>query len=225
MGQHVMIVGATGMVGGHALEMCLQSPDVDKVTVLSRRATGAAGDKLHEVLHTDFLDYAAVREHFAGVDAAIFCIGVYTGTMPDDAFRSITVDVPDAFFKELHRQSPGAVVSFLSGQGADTKESARMAFARYKGMAENALLQHGFARVHIFRPGYIYPVQPRKEPNLSYRIIRSLYPVVRCIYPNVGLPSTDLAAAMVHAALHETPGYDAPVLENRDIRKLVASLA
>jgi hypothetical protein len=26
----------------------------------------------------------------------------------------------------------------------------------------------GFPCVYIFRPAYIYPVEPRKEPNLSY---------------------------------------------------------
>ena len=41
----------------------------------------------------------------------------------------------------------------------------RIAFARYKGEAENALLAAGFHAVYIFRPAYIYPVKPRKEPN------------------------------------------------------------
>ena len=42
-----------------------------------------------------------------------------------------------------------------------------MAFARYKGEAEKALLAAGFSSAYIFRPAYIYPVEPRKEPNFS----------------------------------------------------------
>jgi len=42
-----------------------------------------------------------------------------------------------------------------------------MAFARYKGEAEKALLAEGFSSAYIFRPAYIYPVEPRKEPNFS----------------------------------------------------------
>jgi hypothetical protein len=39
----------------------------------------------------------------------------------------------------------------------------------------NALvLALGFPRTHLFRPGYIYPVTPRTEPNLSYRAFRAL---------------------------------------------------
>jgi uncharacterized protein YbjT (DUF2867 family) len=95
-----------------------------------------------------------------------------------------------------------------------------MAFARYKGAAEKGLLRVGFSRVHIFRPGYIYPVTPRSEPNLGYRIMRALYPMIRHISPNIGIASDDLARAMVHAGLNGTAEHEDPVLENRDIRAL-----
>jgi hypothetical protein len=72
--------------------------------------------------------------------------------------------------------------------------------------------------VHIFRPGYIYPVTPRKEPNLSYRIFHSPYPLLRWTYPNIGISSDDLAGAMAYAGLHGNGKHDDPVLENRDIR-------
>lgn len=111
-----------------------------------------------------------------------------------------------------------ATFCFLSGQGADQTEKSRMAFARYKGAAETALLDIGFPRVHIFRPGYIYPVTPRKEPNLVYTISRFLYPLLRRLYPNIGIPSEDLARAMVHAGIYGTGGIENPILENKDIR-------
>ena len=88
----------------------------------------------------------------------------------------------------------------------DVSLKSRMAFARYKGAAEKVLLKIGFPRVHIFRPGYIYPVTPRKEPNFSYRISRFLYPVLRRVYPNIGIPSENLARAMVHTGLYGVCG-------------------
>ena len=127
-----------------------------------------------------------------------------------------------AFADALHQASPDCTFCFLSGQGADQTEKSRVAFARYKGIAENGLLAIGFPRVHIFRPGYIYPVTPRKEPNLLYSISRFIYPLLRRIYPNVGIASEDLAAAMVHAGLYGTGEYQNPVLENRDIRSLAS---
>jgi uncharacterized protein YbjT (DUF2867 family) len=94
-------------------------------------------------------------------------------------------------------------------------------FARYKGEAENALLAAGFPRIFIFRPAYIYPVEPRREPNLSYRILRAIYPAFRVLFLNQVIRADDLARAMVDIALRETGERESLVLENRDIRAVV----
>lgn len=223
-GQRVLVTGATGMVGGHALRLCLESAEVATVTTLGRRATGLEHPGLREVVHHDLGRIAPVEEVFAGCDLALYCLGAYTGAVSDDVFRTITVDYTVAFADALHRLSPQAVLCFLSGQGADPTGTSRMAFARYKGAAENHLRAVGFPRLHIFRPGYIYPVTPRSEPNWFYRVSRTLYPVVSKLYPDIGLRSDDLARAMVHAGLHGTPDHPDPVLENRDIRAFATTL-
>jgi len=217
----VIITGATGMVGGCALRICLENPDVSQVTVIGRSRTGISDARLREVDVSDFTDYSAVADALKNQDTALYCLGAYTGAVPDDLFRQITVDYTLAFAGALHRASPQAAFCFLSGQGADQTEKSRMAFARYKGAAETALLNMGFSRVHIFRPGYIYPVTPRKEPNLMYTITRFFYPLLRRLYPNIGISSEDLAAAMVQAGLYGTGEYQNPILENKDIRSLV----
>jgi len=208
------------MVGGLALRDSLRRPEVTEVTSIGRRPTGVADPKLSEVLHEDFTDFGPAIDRFEHCDLALFCLGAYTGAVPDRELREITVDYTLAFADALSAASPEAAVCFLSGQGADPTGRSRIAFARYKGEAENALLRRGFPRVHIFRPGYIYPVAPRREPNFGYRLFRWLYPVLRHLYPNVGLASDALARAMVDAGLHGTPGHSSPILENRDIRAL-----
>jgi uncharacterized protein YbjT (DUF2867 family) len=218
--KNVIITGATGMVGGCALRICLENPDASLVTVIGRSRTGINHTKLREVVVEDFTDYSASADTLENQDVALFCLGAYTGAVPDDLFREITVDYTIAFAKALHKVSPQATFCFLSGQGADQTEKSRMSFARYKGAAEKALLDIGFSSVHIFRPGYIYPVTPRKEPNLMYTISRFLYPVLRRVYPNVGIASENLAAAMVRAGLYGTGENQNPVLENKDIRYL-----
>jgi uncharacterized protein YbjT (DUF2867 family) len=100
-----------------------------------------------------------------------------------------------------------------------------MAFARYKGEAENALLAAAFPHVYIFRPAYIHPVEPRKEPNFSYRFMRMIYPVFRTLLPNQVIRADDLARAMVDVVVSETENAPSWILENRDIRALVQSLA
>jgi len=221
--KRLVIVGATGMVGGYALRYALDHPAVGRVTAIGRRKLGISHPKLDEVLHRDFADCSALVETLSGQHAVIFCLGAYTGSVPDAELRTITVDYTIEFARVLRGSSPDAGFSFLSGNGADPTGRSRMAFARYKGEAEKALLAAGFPRVYIFRPAYIYPVQPRKEPNVSYRLLRAIYPVFRQLFPNQVIPADDLACAMVDVAVRETRETGGLIFENRDIRALVKS--
>jgi len=218
----LVIVGATGMVGGYALRYALEHPAIGSVTAIVRRSLGISHPKLKEVLHRDFADCSALAEVLSGQDAAIFCLGAYTGAVSDAELRAVTVDYTVEFARVLRSSSPDAAFSLLSGSGADQTGQSRMAFARYKGEAENALLASGFPHVYIFRPAYIYPVEPRKEPNFSYRLLRRIYPVFRTLFPNQVIRADDLARAMVEVAVLESA--EGPIFENRDIRAMVQSL-
>jgi uncharacterized protein YbjT (DUF2867 family) len=220
----LVIVGATGMVGKYALRYALENPAVGSVTSIGRSKVGISHPKLTEVLHQDFADCSPLAETLLGQDAAAFCLGTYTGSVSDADFRRITVDYTIEFARVLHGSSPGAAFSFLSGSGADPTGRSRMPFARYKGEAENALLAAGFTHVYLFRPAYIYPVEPRKEPNFSYRLLRTIYPAFRALFPNQVIRADDLARAMVDVVASETGERGGSVFENRDIRDIVESL-
>jgi len=220
----LVIVGATGMLGGYALRYALENPAVASVTSIGRRKLGISHPKLKEVPHQDFAECSALAETLSGQDAAIFCLGTYTGSVPDAELRTITVDYTVEFSRVFRLSSPDAAFSFLSGSGADPTGRSRLAFARYKGAAEKALLAAGFPRVYIFRPAYIYPVEPRKEPNFSYRLMRAIYPAFRVLFPNQMIRADDLAGAMVDVAVRGTGERRRLVLENRDIRAMVESL-
>jgi uncharacterized protein YbjT (DUF2867 family) len=220
--KRLVIVGATGMVGGYALRFALEDSAVISVMAIGRRPLGISHSKLDEVIHRDFSDCSGLAEPLSGQDAAIFCLGVYTGAVSDTQLREVTVVYPIEFARVLHLSSPDSAFSFLSGSGADQSGRSRMAFARYKGEAETALLRTGFSHVYIFRPAYIYPVEPRKEPNLGYRVLRTVYPVFRTLFPNQVIPADDLARAMVEVVLSQNE--QGPVFENSQIRTMVGSI-
>jgi uncharacterized protein YbjT (DUF2867 family) len=217
----IAIVGATGMVGGYALRYALEHHAVLHVTAIGRRKLGISHPKLNEILHSDFADCSALTAPLSAQDAAIYCIGAYTGAVPDAVLRKITVDYTIEFARVFRGSSPDAVFSFLSGSGADPSGRSRIAYARYKGEAENALLAVGFPCAYIFRPAYIYPVEPRKEPNFSYRLLRRIYPFFRVLFPNQVIRADDLARAMVDVAVRGRREHRGVVLENRDIRAAV----
>jgi uncharacterized protein YbjT (DUF2867 family) len=223
--KRVVVVGATGMVGGYALRYALEQPAVAQVTSIGRRALGMSHAKLIEVVHGDFADCSSLASALSDQDAAVFCLGAYTGAVPDEELRTITVDYTIEFARVLHTSSPYAAFSFLSGSGADPTGRSRIAFARYKGAAENALMATGFPHVYLFRPAYIYPVEPREEPNLGYRLLRTIYPAFRLLFPNQVIRADDLAHAMVDAVVRGAGGTRGSVFENRDIRALVEERA
>jgi len=220
----LVIVGASGMVGGYALRHMLDHAGVGRVTSIGRKKLAISHPRLDEVLHQDFSDCSALADELSGQNAAVFCLGAYTGTVPDAELRTITVDCTVEFARVLHGSSPDAAFAFLSGAGADPTGRSRMAFARYKGEAEKALLAAGFPRVYIFRPAYIYPVEPRKEPNFSYRLLRRIYPLFRVLFPNQVIRADDLARVMVDVAVRGTGERESLIFENRDIRSLAESL-
>lgn len=211
----VIITGSSGMVGKLVLTNCLNSDKVTEVISLVRKPTEQRHDKLTEIVITNFEDYSNKESLFKDISVAFFCLGVYTGQVPDDLFKKITVSYAVEFAKTLEKNSPQATLCLLSGAGADRTEKSKTSFARYKGMAENQVSELNL-KFYSFRPAYIYPVEPRKEPNYGYRIIKVLYPVLKLLGDKYSIKSTELANAIFSVGLN---GADKQILENQDILK------
>jgi uncharacterized protein YbjT (DUF2867 family) len=218
MGRKVLITGATGMIGGLVLELCLESREISHVTSLVRRASGLRHAKLNEVIIDDFLMLDTNAPYFEPVDIVYYCLGIYADAGDRERFRKITVDYPEVLARRLYEKSPDLTFCLLSGAGADRSESSRFMFAEDKGAIENRLSNMGFKSFHAFRPSYIYPVTPRKEPNFSYKLMRFLYPLLKALGSGFSIQSTELAAAMFNVGIN---GCHLEILENRDILKEV----
>jgi nucleoside-diphosphate-sugar epimerase len=215
MSNRVLIFGANGMTGDLILQKCLQSSEVSEVIAITRKELTIKNAKLHNIIHANFLNVDSIASYFENIDICYYCIGVYTGAVPNDVFFQITVDYTKVIADQLKQKSPHTCFCFLSGMGADLSEKSKMPFAKAKGIAENYLLQLGLNRLVIFRPGYIYPVTKRKEPNFFYTLSRWLYPILKVVYPNIGLSSEVLANAMFKSGFKATPNI---ILENKDIK-------
>ncbi|WP_299820155.1 hypothetical protein [uncultured Pontibacter sp.] len=213
----LIIAGSTGMVGNLVLNNCLNSDKISEVRSLVRNPTGLKHPKLTEIVIQNFEDYSEHFNLFKDIEVAFFCVGVYTGQVPDEQFKQITVNYAVAFATALKRESPDATICLLSGAGADRTEKSKTSFARYKGMAENRISDLNM-KFYAFRPAYIYPVEPRKEPNLGYGILRVFYPLLKMFGQKYSIKSTELAKAMLNVGLN---GADKEILENQDILKYI----
>jgi hypothetical protein len=161
--KRLVVVGATGMVGGYALRFALDNSAVKSVTSIGRKKVGITHPKLKEVLHQNFEDCFPLADVLLAQDAVVYCLGTYTGSVSDAQLRVITAEYTIEFARVFRSSSPNATFSFLSGSGADPIGRSRLAFARYKGQAEKALIAARFPRVYLSRPAYIYPLEPRER--------------------------------------------------------------
>lgn len=211
----VIITGSSGMVGKLVLINCLNSDKITEVRSLVRKPTGQKHNKLIEIVIASFEDYLAQENLFKDISVAFFCLGVYTGQVSDDLFKIITVTYAVEFAKTLEKNSPEATICLLSGAGADRTEKSKTSFALYKGMAENQIAKLNL-KFYSFRPAYIYPIDPRKEPNVGYKIIKILYPIFKFLGDKYSIKSTELANAIFNVGLN---GADKQILENQDILK------
>ncbi len=211
----VIITGTNGMIGRLILENCLLHQNINKVISITRKPLGIKHHKLIEIIHHNFLDFSTIEDQLKNIDIVYYCLGVYTGQVSSNEFKEITVHYTQSFAKTIQQLNPNCSFCFLSGAGADSSEKSTILFAREKGIAENILLQLQFKATYIFRPGYIYPTTPRKEPNIFYALMRKLYKPLAFIYPNIGISSTDLANKIFTVGLN---GGTNTIYENRDIK-------
>ncbi len=201
------------MIGSLILENALNSNEIASIICFVRNPLGISSPKLTEIEVTDFNNYPSRREAFKNVDTAYFCIGAYTGNVSDAVLKEVTIDYAVAFARMLKDNSPNATLCLLSGAGADQTGKSKIAFARYKGIAESKINKLGLD-FYTFRPGYIYPVTPRKEPNFGYKVMRFIYPLIKLLGKKYSIKSTELAKTMFQVGLN---GFSKKILENSDI--------
>jgi uncharacterized protein YbjT (DUF2867 family) len=154
---HLVLVGATGMVGGYALRHALEHPAVERVAAIGRRTLGISHAKLQEVLHPNFSDCSALAESLSHQDVAIFCLGAYTGAEPDAEFRAITVDYTIEFARVLRTSSPHAGFVFLSGKGADRQAKVGSPLRTIKARPKTHFSRRGFPPFTPFGPPLSIP--------------------------------------------------------------------
>jgi len=219
----VVIFGATGMVGQGVLRECLLDPDVESVLAVVRNASLPQHDKLHEVVHQDVSDLAAIEDKLSGYDACFFCLGVSSVGMKEETYRRVTYDLTVSVAKTVAKLNPTMTFIYVSGAGTDSTERGRQMWARVKGRTENALLQMRFKAVYLFRPAYIQPLYGARTKTgwyaAFYGVVRPFYPLLKTLLPNYVTTTECVGRAMLNVTKR---GFPNRVLENRDINVMCA---
>jgi uncharacterized protein YbjT (DUF2867 family) len=210
----VLVFGATGSGRGSVLRVCISPPRVEVVRAIARRPPKLADGRLRTFVHQDFLDYAAVEEAFAGVDACLFCLGISVSQVAgEEEYRRITQGFPLAAARALKAHSPEAVFHYLSGQGASL--GSRMMWARVKAEAERDLT--ALVDAVCWRPGFIDGETSQSGPRI-YQAVRPLFRLLKG-FRSLYITGEDIGRAMLQATVE---GLRGRVIENAEIRDMAS---
>jgi uncharacterized protein YbjT (DUF2867 family) len=218
---HLLLFGATGMIGQGVLHEALADARVTRVTAVVRAPMGRAHARLVEVVHRDFADLGPLAPHFAAADATLFCLGVSAVGLDEAAYTRITYDLTLACAHAALAANPAMTFCYVSGAGTDSSERGGSMWARVKGRTENALLRMPFTAALMFRPGYIQPMAGVRSKTWWYQAIYTamgpLSGVLVRLLPGLATTSVRLGRAMIRAVAEGRPSG---ILETRDINAL-----
>lgn len=214
----VILTGATGMVGEGVLLECFTNPQIKEVLSVSRKPYGGIKHpKLRECIVPDFFNLDNIQDQLKGYDACFYCAGISSNGLTESEYSYITYDTTLHFANKLVSINPEMVFSHISGSHTDSSEKGRIMWARVKGKAENALIALPFKKVYNFRPAFMKPTEGQVNVKGLYKVIASLYPLLRLLMPGRVSTLGEVGQAMINSVLK---GYPKPVLEVTDIKAL-----
>lgn len=156
---HIVMVGATGVVGARALRHLVDDGVAGQITVIGRRAPGLTHERVRPVLNDLKADVkAAIPDH---VDVAVCCLGT---TMKQagskNAFRAVDYDAVVKFAEAASARGAKRFV-LVSSLGATSSSSSF--YLKTKGEAEDAVVAMAFDDVEVLRPSVLDDEGARKQ--------------------------------------------------------------
>ncbi|MGV6492230.1 NAD-dependent dehydratase [Stenotrophomonas rhizophila] len=198
----VMLVGATGLVGGQVLQQLLDDARCDAVVAPTRRPLAVADP----VLLNPVVDFAAlpVDADWWAVDAVVCALG---STIKQAGSREMFARIDHDYPLQVATlaQAHGAQAFVLnSAMGANAQ--SRIFYNQVKGRLEQDLRGLGYPSLTLVRPGLIggERAERRTGEHLAGVLLGALGPVLpRAWRIN---PAGNITAAMLEAALEPRPG-------------------
>ncbi|MDD5224119.1 MAG: oxidoreductase [bacterium] len=146
-----LLVGATGLIGGHCLRFLLEGDYYGKVVVLARRKLPLEHKKLEQ--HVIDFDALARNADLVRADDIFCCLGTTRKkTASKEAYRSVDFTYPFEIAR-LGLANGAEHYAIVSALGANSK--SRIFYNRTKGEVEKAVSELGFKGVYIFRPSLL----------------------------------------------------------------------
>ncbi len=193
-----LVVGGSGLVGGHLLSQLLADDRWSRVISLGRREVDVRHDKLEQqvVDLTQPGDLPHVDDAFCALGTTIKKAG------SQDAFRAVD---HDAVVAVARAAAAAGARSFLHVTAMGASPGSRVFYNRVKGETERDVAGVGIATTISFRPSMLDGDRTESRPAevVGLAVMRTLGPVLGKYRPT---RAADVATAMVHEAARGAEG-------------------
>ena len=173
----VVMLGATGAVGGHVLHNLMKYPEVNRLTLLGRRSIpDISSSKVHPKVINIFDSNSYLKE-LPGHQTAICTLGVgQPSIMSKDDFVKIDKLAVVDFASECKKVGVRHF-ELLGSIGANSHSSSF--YLRNKGQLVNELKALDFERLSIFQPSLIQT--PTNRYGFAQGVALSVFPILKPI--------------------------------------------
>lgn len=202
MTRAALVVGATGLVGGHLLARLVADDRWSRVVVLARRAIDGAATKVTEHI-VDFESLATSEGRgvaLESIDDVFLCLGTTIKIAGSkERFRRVDRDYTIAAAR-LGKKAGASRVALVSSVGADDKASTF--YLRVKGETERDIRDLGFDTTILARPSVLVGDRGVSRPGerAGIAVTSLLAPLMvgglRSYRP---IDARDVASAMIEA--------------------------
>ncbi|KAF7561959.1 hypothetical protein G7046_g2183 [Stylonectria norvegica] len=219
---HIILTGATGLVGSGVLDAMLKAKDITKISILSRRPVKMADDakdpRVNVILHKDFEKYdSAILKQLQGAKGCVWALGISQTQVGKEEYVKITKDftlaAATAFATLSTSENDPFRFVYVSGEGAtQTPGMFSAIFARIKGETEQALAdmtaEIPTLQAYSARPGFVDPAVHSAilpyipAPGLAKRLADvALGPPIKMFYSALHSPTEPLGKFFTQVAM------------------------
>jgi uncharacterized protein YbjT (DUF2867 family) len=217
----VAVIGATGLVGSHIVELLKEENACQKIRLLVRRPVEFTNPK-SEIRLVNFEDYESLKLAIAGCGVVFCAVGTTQDKVKGDQlqYRKVDYDIPVNAARGC-LETGGSSFLLVSSVGAD--RNSKNFYLRLKGEVEEAVQKFPIKSISIFRPSML--LGNRKEFRLGERIGQF---VMKLIAPLLAgkwrkykaIEAREVAAAMIEASTQSKEGL--AVYEHDEMKRLIA---
>jgi len=220
---HVIIAGATGLVGAALLKQLLSADSISTVTALVRRPLNRQHNKLFEIQHSN-LAVTHWDDQKPTPDFGFICLGT---TMREAGSEQALAHIDVKLVTQVAQTMKMLGVkrlAVISSYGANVHSFIH--YLRCKGRMEQNLLKIVFERLIFVRPGPLIGNRhiPRREEQIAQNVLFALQPFLIGGLINIKPIQADIVAkAMLFSLTKPThhPSDNYHTLNSRQIHTML----